>query len=115
MGKAYRLIRPQLTVEDIMKIRFNPRYRLTTSPFGLTPEEYERNPPVYLGRAVSWKGVKGIEEVEKKNPRVAAGLRKAIKISKAFAGTYGTTIYNGRVYPKKAIEQKRWKEMGISV
>lgn len=102
MGKAYRLVMPKLTLEDIMRVRGDDKIRLTTSPFGITPEQYENNPPIYVGAAVSWK-----HHPERMPPAVRAGLEKAIKISKACAGVMGTVIYNGKVYPKKCIEQKK--------
>lgn len=107
MGKAYRLVRPQLTLMDIISIRGNSKLRLTTSPFGLTPEEYAQNPPVYVGSAVPWKGVRGLDKVTAINAKVGAGLREAIKISKKYAGVRGTVLYNGKLYPKKCIEQKK--------
>lgn len=120
MGVAYRLIRPELTVEDIIKYRDSPKYRLTTSPFGITPEQYEKNPPIYVGNAVLWKGTKGIAEFTKaalagcttasKGKALVDGLGLAIKISKAYKGVKGTTLYKGKLYPRKCIEQKKWKE-----
>jgi len=114
MGKAYRLVMPQLTVMDIISIRGNAKVRLTTSPFGVTPEQYESNPPIYVGGAVSWKGIKGDafwaiadKHVGKKGVGLGTGLKKAIKISKACAGIFGTVLYNGKLYPKKCIEQKK--------
>ena len=93
---------PQLTVMDIISIRGNEKLRLTTSPFGITPEQYEKSPPIYIGAAVAWK-----HHPENMPPAVKAGLERAIKISKACAGILGTVIYNGKVYPKKCIEQKK--------
>lgn len=113
MGKAYRLVRPQLTLMDIISIKGNSALRLTTSPFGLTPEEYALNPPVYVGAAAPWKGMKGPkgggvpDEIRKNFPKVAAGLANAIKISKKYAGTMGTVLWNGKLYPRKCIEQKK--------
>jgi hypothetical protein len=107
MGVAYRLVRPQLTVYDVISIRGNSKLRLTTSPFGVTPEQYATNPPLYVGSAVPWKGVKGIDAVERINSGVAGGLRRAIAISKKYAGTRGTVLFNGKLYPKKCIEQKK--------
>lgn len=107
MGQAYRLVRPQLTVNDIIAIRGNNKLRLTTSPFGVSPEQYATNAPLYIGAAVPWKGVRGMANLQSRFPRVAAGLSRAIAISKKYAGVYGTVIYNGKVYPKKCIEQKK--------
>jgi len=102
MGMAYRLVRPQLTVDDIIKIRSRSDMRLTTSPFGISPEQYANNPPIYVGAAVAWKH----------NPAampaaVRAGLQKAIAMSKACAGIMGTGIHNGKLYPRKCIEQMK--------
>ena len=117
MGQAYRLVRPQLSYRDILAIKSNDKLRLTTSPFGLTPEEYATNPPVYLGRAVAWKGLKGYDNFMKnavglcstvaKGAALVAGLKKAISISKKYAGVKGTVLWNGKLYPRKCIEQKK--------
>jgi len=102
MGKAYRLVMPQLTVMDIIRIRGDDSIRLTTSPFGITPEQYADNPPIYVGAAVAWK-----HHPERMPPAVKAGLQNAIKISKACAGIRGTGIHNGKVYPAKCIAQMK--------
>jgi len=107
MGQAYRLVRPQLTVMDVLAIKGNSKLRLTTSPFGITPEQYENNPPVYVGSAVAWKGIRGLDKLRQMNSRVADGLQHAIAISKKYAGVKGTVLYNGKLYPKKCIEQKK--------
>ena len=116
MGVAYRLVRPQVTLEDIIRIKADSKHRLTTSPFGVTPEQYARNPPLYVGSAVAWKGGKGMKEFEEnamagcstvaKGAALVAGLKKAISISKKYAGVKGTVIYNGKLYPRKCIAQK---------
>jgi len=118
MGQAYRLIAPELTVADVIKIRGDPNMRLTTSPFGVTPEQYATHPPIYVGKAVGWKGAVGMDEVYKKAlqygkdaaDKLITGLKKARDISKAYAGVKGTTLYQGKLYPAKCIAQKRWKE-----
>lgn len=118
MGKAYRLIQAELTLEDIIRIKADPNSRLTTSPFGVTPEQYEKTPPIYPGRAVGWKGAVGMDDMYRKALRygkgsadaLVTGLKKAIKISKAYAGVTGTVLYEGKLYPAKCIAQKRWKE-----
>lgn len=102
MGMAYRLVRPQLTVDDIIKIRSRDDLRLTTSPFGISPEQYANNPPIYVGAAVPWKHNPAAMPAE-----VRAGLQKAIAMSKACAGITGTGIHNGKLYPRKCIEQMK--------
>jgi len=95
-----------VTVEDIIAIKQNPKLRLTTSPFGLTEEDIrEGRKMLYVGRAVPWKGVKGIEAVREINPDVAAGLEKAKAISQAAKGTKGVGVYKGRIMPLKCIKQ----------
>ena len=121
MGKAYRLIQPKLQLQDIIDIRNNHSMRLTTSPFGVTPKQYEENPPIYVGAAVSWKGAVGIDDTYRKAlaygkgsaDALITGLKKAIKISKHYAGVMGTVLYEGKLYPAKCIAQKRWKEDGV--
>ena len=118
MGKAYRLVQAQLTVQDVIRIRNDNTVSLTTSPFGVTPEQYLNNPPIYPKKAVAWKGYKGlgiegfsrairnlIGDTQASN--MIAGLKKCIKLSKECAGIKGTELYNGKLYPRKCIEQKR--------
>jgi len=118
LGKAYRLIQAELTLEEVIRIKADPNMRLTTSPFGVTPAQYEKAPPIYPGRAVSWKGAVGIDDTYRKAlaygkgsaDALISGLKKAIKISKAYAGVMGTVLYEGKLYPAKCIAQKRWRE-----
>lgn len=121
LGKSYRLVKPVVTFESYVRginaIRHDPKVRLTTSPFGITPEQYETDPPIYVGDAVRWKGTKHAkgatgmtkEFLERAPKEVVAGLRAAIKISKKYAGTKGTVLYNGKLYPAKCIAQKEGK------
>lgn len=105
-----------VTIEEIIRIRKNPRIRLTTSPFGLTEEQLEKGLKVLYGSgAVPWKGIKGKkfwefaeEYVNKKGEKgtLAKGLRNAIAISREYAGIKGVGIApDGRIMPKKAIAQ----------
>lgn len=121
MGKAYRLVRPTLTATDVVRIRGDNNLSLTTSPFGVTPEQYENSPPIYIKKAAPWKGYKGLGiggferavmnlglpggDTAARN--LVEGLKKAIAISKSCAGIKGTELYNGKLYPRKCIEQKR--------
>ena len=109
MGKATRMVMPTLTLDDIIAIRGRSDVSLTTSPFGVTPKQYENSPPIYLkvNGAMNWKGKRGAEFERVAPPAVVAGLKRAIAISKACAGIRGTVLYNGKLYPKKCIEQKR--------
>lgn len=122
MGLSYRLVKPVVTFESYVlglnAIRRNPTVRLTTSPFGVTPEQYATDPPIYVGSAVAWKGTKhprgatGMTKdfLEKAPAAVVSGLRAAIAISKASAGVKGTVLYNGKLYPRKCIDQMKRKK-----
>ena len=121
MGKAYRLVQPKLTLQNIIDTRTNRKVSLTTSPFGVTPQQYEENPPIYVKKAVDWKGYKGLgisgferavlnegltsSDITGRN--LVEGLKKAIAISKSCEGIRGTELWNGKLYPRKCIEQKR--------
>jgi len=99
---AYAIKRPAfiLTYKDLMSIKQDPTVRLTATRFGPNADEV-----VFLGRAADWKGVKGIEAVRAVNPGVAAGLEKAISISKACAGVKGVATILGYEVPAKVLCQ----------
>jgi len=119
-----KALRAAPSLKQIVEIREDPNVRFTTSPFGVTPEQYANNPPVYLGKSAPWKGIKGLGidgfakalvsgvglhgaiSLDARN-RLVTGLRAAISISKKAAGIKGTTLYQGKLYPAKCIEQKR--------
>ena len=125
MGKAYQIPKSVAYAGiDILSVREDPLHRLTTSPFGITPEQYEKDPPLYYGRSAPWKGIKGLKidgfakalisgkglhgPISMANrEKLIAGLKKAIAISKKCAGIYGTELYNGKLYPSKCIAQMR--------
>lgn len=117
-GGARGLPVQPVTMDEILEMKQNKNYRLTTSPFGLTEEDIREGRKVlYVGRAVPWKGVKGAQfwefaenHVNKKGERgtLAAGLKKAIEISKSAAGVTGVGVApDGRILPAKAIAQMR--------
>jgi hypothetical protein len=69
---------PVVSVKDLVSIAMSPGARVARTPFG----------PAgigtwYIGRAVPWKAVRGLESVRAINPRVASGLQRAIGISKS--------------------------------
>jgi hypothetical protein len=100
--QAYAIKKPAFVfgVEDLIHIKDSPTLRLTATPF---VHDYEDK--VFLGHAAPWKGAKGIETVRGINPGVAAGLEKAISISKACAGEKGVVRVGDRYLPKKVICQ----------
>jgi len=122
-GRARALPPQPVDVYMMHRVRHDPKIRLTTSPFGLTPEEIKAGVrPLYVSDAVPWKGLKvkyvgakfteeARKHVGKKGVGLLEGLRKAIAISKAYKDVKGVGIdpETGRYMPKKAIEQKGWK------
>jgi len=104
-SNAYAIKRPVAVVNlaDIAMARKDPGISLRVSPFaadgGLDV--------MSVGAAVPWKGTVGIENVREKNPGVAAGLERAIQISKSCAGEKGTVMVGGRLMTKKALCQIR--------
>ena len=127
MGLAYRLVRPEPTIREIVNIKNDPLLRLTTSPFGVTPEQYVTRPPLYIGNSAPWKGMKGLGlegfakalvagtglhgKISMANrEKLIKGLRLAVKISKAYRDVRGTELWNGKLYPSKCIAQKRWRD-----
>ena len=105
-----------VSIWDIFEARNNPKRRITTSPFGLTPEQLEAGVKVYYpSKAVPWKGKKGAKDF----PKAAEGhgallhaLGLARKISVLYKGVTGTTIdpKTGRIVPKKGVKQRNWRE-----
>jgi len=103
-------IKVSLSPEDMVAIRKDPSMRLTATPFVDNYEE-TRIP----GESVKWKGLKKeegesldayLERLEKTNPGVAAGLRKAIEdYSKPCAGVTGVRRVGRRFLPNKVICQ----------
>jgi len=69
---------PVTTVMDMVRISMTPGVRIGSSPFGSLGSR-----TFYVGRSVPWKGVHGIDQLAARNPRVAAGLRNAIRVSQA--------------------------------
>ena len=107
MLQAYAIKSPRFvfTIEDLIRVKDSPNLRLTATPF---VHDYENK--VFLGHAARWKGAKGIEQVREISPGVAAGLEKAIEISKACKGTYGVVRVGDRYLPVKAICQIQMSE-----
>lgn len=69
----------EFSAKDLLEVAMDSRMRTGTTPFGAKEGEVQR----YIGRAVPWKGVKGIENIRAINPRVAAGIEKARDMSRA--------------------------------
>lgn len=115
------MVEPTVTYESYVRglnaIRKDPAIRITTSPLGLTDEEYATHPPKYVGDAVPWKGHgnprKGMgvpSFITEKYPGLAKAIGKIIRISKAYANVKGTTHDSkGRLLTKKNVAQMNWK------
>jgi hypothetical protein len=119
LGLAYRVLVREIGPDEIFDYRFRKDRRLTTSPFKYPKALYRIMPPRYPSRAVKWKGLNDFRRTKIEvtlpklaaiNPQVAGALKTATTISKAFSGVKGTVEIDGMLFPKKAIEQKRWME-----
>jgi len=108
VGPAYATIPMPVTIYDMARVRSDPSHSLYVIPFGPA-----RGMIVLRNlKRLTWKGRKGPafwEHIKSANPRVAEGLKKAIAISKAYAGIRGVTFIDGIPYPTKAIKQKDWR------
>jgi len=116
VGGARGLPPAEVTIDDIYRYRKDPKKRLTTSPFGLTPEELEEGKKViYPAGAVPWKGAKDndfIEVAGKRDDGLLAANELARKISIAYSGVTGVGVdpADGRIKPLKAIKQRNWRQ-----
>jgi hypothetical protein len=90
-----KIFKKQFTAKDLLEVANDPNMRVGSTPFGAAPGERT----IYIGRAAPWKGVKGLENLRRANPRVAAGLEKAISISRAHhePGSAWVQYRNGQV------------------
>lgn len=113
VGPAYATVPMPLTWMDMVAIKNDPSHNLYVIPFGPARGMVV----VRTLENMDWKGVKGEEfwKVARKHGRLADGLKRAIAISKAFAGTKGVVFINGVPYPRKAIAQKEWKKKASEV
>lgn len=123
MGKAYTVVggarglpQGEVTIEDVYRFKKDPTKRLTTSPFGLTPEQLEKGfKVIYPSDAVPWKGKRGYDFIEFASGRddaLLAANELVRKISRAYSGVKGVGVdpETGRVMPMKAIKQKNWRK-----
>lgn len=102
-ANAYAIERPKAIIglQDIAMARKDPTMSLRVSPFAADGG----TDVMSVGAAVPWKGTVGIANLREKNPEVAAGLERAISISKSCAGVKGTEMVGGRLLTKKAVCQ----------
>jgi len=108
----------EINLFQLAAIGRTPGIRTGTSPFGMPAGSMVR----YIGRSVPWKGFKGdaFWSVAEKFGSLAAGLRKAIDVSKRAAGTYGValvTLADGRqvVLPRKVVKQMEAQGKPVTV
>jgi len=128
----------EINLFQLAAIARTPGIRTGTTPFGMPPGMAVR----YIGKSVDWKGFKKspyetleeylrrFAETFKKPVRgrptetvgaaIADGLRKAIDVSKAAAGTYGVAVValaDGRhvVLPRKVVRQMEMQGKPVTV
>lgn len=72
-----KIYKGQYSLKDMLAASKDPTISIASTPIGAAPGERL----TYSRRAAPWKGLKGIEAVRRANPKVAAGLENAIKVS----------------------------------
>lgn len=72
-----KVYKKEFSAKDLLEIANDSRMRTGVTPFGAAEGEMQR----YIGRSVPWKGVRGIANVSRINPRVGTGITNARNIS----------------------------------
>lgn len=104
------------TLKDLYELSKDPTISVSSTPFGADLGKGERQ--LYIKKAVPWKGVKGIENLRRVNPKVADTVAKLADASRRLAGIRGTVhvvMPDGRItaMPKKALMQMAAKDPGV--
>ena len=110
VGSSYAVPTAPVTIYDLFMIRKRKDVTSYTIPFG--PARGKK----LLREAglMDWKLERGkdFEEVAKKHGALLEGNQLARAISMKLKGTKGVTIGpDGHIYPKKALMQKKWREL----
>ena len=121
VGPASATVVMPLTWDEVVSIRKeDPHHTLYVIPFGpargmvVVREAGKMDWKLKKGEKF-WEWVKLHPHIGEKGVGLAAGLKKAIAISKAYKGTTGVVFINGIPYPRKAIAQKNWTEKSAEV
>lgn len=97
------------SLKELYELSKDPQITVSRTPFGANPLAGEEK--VYIKRAVPWKGVKGIDNLRKVNPRVADTIEKLRDASRSMAGKYRGVVIaavGGRI---KAMPYKSFMQM----
>jgi len=86
-------------LKDLAMVRHDPTIRMTCSPLGNVPGERT----CVVGGAVSWKGAKGDDFINKAPTAVVDGLRQAKAIAAQCENLKGTVIYGGKVQTARSV------------
>jgi len=104
------------TLKDLYELSKDNTITVSSTPFGADLSKGERQ--MYIKKAVPWKGVKGIENLRKVNPKVADTIAKLAEASRRLSGIKGTVYVidaSGKLtaMPKKALIQAAAKDRSI--
>ena len=97
------------SLKELYVLSKDTEITVSRTPFGANPLAGEEK--VYIKKAVPWKGVKGIENLKRVNPKVAETINKLRQVSKAMKGRYkgvAVVAINGRI---KAMPYKSFMQM----
>ena len=107
--------RPSL--KEIYELSKDKTISISNTPFGADLDRGERR--IYIKRAVPWKGVKGIENLRKVNPKVADTIEKLKRASQMLTGVKGVVfVYkNGKLtaMPRKSYLMAKAKDPSLEV
>ena len=92
------------TLKELYELSKDKTISISSTPFGADISKGEKQ--IYIKKAVPWKGVKGIENLRKVNPKVADTIKKLRDASRMLSGIKGVVyVYkNGKLtaMPKKS-------------
>lgn len=92
------------TLKELYELSKDNTVSIGSTPFGADLGKGEKQR--YIRKAVPWKGVKGIENIRRINPKVANTVEKLAAASKALSGTKGVVyvVKDGKMtsMPKKS-------------
>lgn len=105
------------TLKELYELSKDNTVSIGSTPFGADLDKGERRQ--YIKKAAPWKGVKGIENIRRINPKVADTVEKLAEASKALSGIKGVVyvVKDGKMtaMPKKSFLAAKAKNPSLQV
>lgn len=103
------------TLKELYELSKDNTVSIGSTPFGADLNKEGRQK--YIKKAVPWKGVKGIENIRRINPKVANTVEKLAEASKALSGIKGVVyvVKDGKMtaMPKKSFLAAKAKDPSL--